>query len=474
MIIAIVSAALVVALLLFAVVLCICRKRNISKYPHSFSKGNSSSVPWSAYAGCLENEATGTLPAHQYADGTLSGLASFRYAGAEESMKTGNPAMYVDGGHFYDAKSDFEIRPTEELMYEDSEYLRLVSLKNRQNERFAPPEPYATTPLISRFGEPFYPSYNVPNQFIPNIPHSAMNYTLANKNSICSNIPVLQFPPPPHSQGSSGSNNSRSNTSSGGSCMQNVFVEQNMPYHSSGDAPHHTSSPLFNSRHVILHSNFPHNHQPIYQVPTDSNYMLNPSNEDAGTNSTTEQKCYANVMHNQPYNKGQTQEPMNRTQSHMKDDVGSWMKHQSPESKVKQSSLYDYNKYNSPLSSAPGDLDESDDREESSCWSNGATHEIESSMGSISELNSSWAESRPPPPIKNLISTSAVASTDLPTLDYDTEAEVVPSLAAESLSSVPQIEKFSEYPPTENYHDVIKSPACDSYESESSLTTPVV
>lgn len=150
MIIAIVCAAILVASFLLSALIWIYRKRNLSKCPHYFSKGDGSSGPWSAYSGCWEDGNTaginttrytdGTMSAMnntRYADGTLTGLSNLRYTDAAGNVTALNPSIYADaGGQFYDSKSGYEVRPAEDMMYEDPEGLRLVSFKSRHNQRW--------------------------------------------------------------------------------------------------------------------------------------------------------------------------------------------------------------------------------------------------------------------------------------------------------------------------------------------------
>ena len=150
MIITIVCAAIIVASFLLAALIWIYKKRNITKCPHYFSKGDSSTGPWSAYSGCWEDGSNtggisttrytdGTVSAMnntRYTEGTLTGLGNIRYTDATGNVTALNPSLYADaGGQFYDSKSGYELRPAEDMMYEDPEGLRLVSFKSRHNQR---------------------------------------------------------------------------------------------------------------------------------------------------------------------------------------------------------------------------------------------------------------------------------------------------------------------------------------------------
>ena len=420
MIIAIVSAAVLVAIFLLAAIILICKKRN-KKCPHYFSKANGGSGPWPVYAGFWENGASrgthhtststsGMNP--RYANGAEH-ISSVRYGRPE---KMGDPSL-CSNSHFYDTKSGYEIRPTEDIMYEDPEGFHLVSFKkgHKNPRKCNSPEPYATTPLISGVGEPRYPRHNLPNILPASIvSHSGVNYS--DKGSMCFGGPVLQFPPPPPSQGSLStstssngrsktSNNGRSNESSGGSSVQHLFLQQHLPYHSVSDASHHTS-PLVRPRQ-FPHSVSPNNnHQLTYQVPPNSSQLLGYGIDDVNNKYPPMPQSHINFIRN-PLNNYQhpqidTSDNFGRVPKNEKDGVCSWLNNASyvtndsmkPNSPFNDGVSCSSRKCPSPQSSAPGDPDDSDDRDETSCWSDGGSPENESSVGSFSELdpNLDWAE----------------------------------------------------------------------------------
>ncbi|XP_018013475.1 protein sax-3 [Hyalella azteca] len=446
MIIAIVCAAILVSSFLLGAVIYIYRKRNLSKCPHYFSsKADSCTGPWSAHSGCWEDGSnTGAISTTRYNDGTVSAMNNTRYnegtpAGLTNIRYTdlcGNATtIYTDGGgQFYvanDSKSGYEIRASEDMMYEDPEGLRLVSFKGRHNLRCASPEPYATTPLIAGCKDPAYPrsqkgtkmsaSRLPPN--IPNIPPAELTHnfnTHSDKGSMVSG-PILQFPPPPppplnaaegggSSSSTTASSNSRgavsNNAPSRGGSSQHLFL-QHLPYHttagSNSSASHHTS-PLLHPRqsrspasqvspnnvktsqvsptHLLSNGNFQNQHRAQNVCPVYGQNEVDPF-------------IHANNI------------IAARNQDNKRAGLENWLntsvgKPTSDHGFTAGAYFLANRRCNSPESSAMGDADESDDKEgEESCWSEGShgTNENEVSTngsvsGSMSSLNPdlNWTE----------------------------------------------------------------------------------
>ncbi|KAF2358373.1 Fibronectin type III [Trinorchestia longiramus] len=435
MIVAIVCAAVLVSSFLLAAVIYIYRKQHLTKCPHYFSKSERCTGPWSGHSGCWEDGSnTGGISTTRYNDGTVSAMNNTRYTDGAPSALTnirytdlcGNATtIYTDGGgQFYvanDNKSGYEIRPSEDMMYEDPEGLRLVSFKGRHNQRCASPEPYATTPLISGSKDPAYPrsqkgtkmsgSRLPPN--IPCIPQVDIIHnfnTQSDKGSMVSG-PILQFPPPPPppplsaaeggNSSTTASSNSRggasNNAPSRGGSSQHLFL-QHLPYHttagSNSSASHHTS-PLLHPRQ---------NRSPAVQVSPNSikTSQISPSHLMAANNFPSQLRSQ-NVVPQYGQTDGDpfihanniiAARNQNPTRAGLENWLNSSVGNSAVENGFTSGSYFPPGKRcNSPESSAMGDAEESDDKEgDESCWSEGShgTNDNEiSTNGSVSDSMSS-------------------------------------------------------------------------------------
>ena len=391
MIIAIVSAAILVGLILLAVIICVFRRRNMTKVPHYFSKSCSNSGPWSGHEGCFENgSVSGIHP--RYPDRTLTHLGDYRYMDSGRPIKVNNPTMYADGSFL-----NFKMGkiPIEELMYEDPEGLHLVSFGNRQNMNCDATEPYATTPLIS--GARMSPHLR---HDVSNIPGQIDVSSMQHKESTASNGPVLQFPAPPPSHGSNSTNasdknrcksanNSLANAPFDPNSLQHSSLHHHLPYYNISDSSHHASPLLHPRKQVILHT--PYND---YQVPTHPTYFTSHINNVGITNSP-QPAYHVNLIPN-PMNDSFDQIP-----SHFDVKVGSWVQSSSfgaNETEDVDGAFKDKSRssriFSSPHSSPKRNDVEGKEIDESSCYSDEASQENKSSQGSISELNENlhWAE----------------------------------------------------------------------------------
>ena len=388
-IIAIVVATILVFLFLLAAVVFIYRKRNISKCPHYFNKGDGSGGPWTAYAGCWEDASTtggisttlnndGTtvtsLNNARYTDGTLTALGNIHYGHGVN----GANGMYGSDGRsqFYattDTKSAHHdvLRTSEDLMYEDPEGLRLVSFKGRHNQRCRSPEPYATTPLITGSGgTPIYPRSLRTDKNItrlpPNIPHmldQSHNFNSHSDKGSMSSGPVLQFPPPPPPPLSGGETSTSTSTNSKGG-GGSLFL-QHLPYHPTNDSnSSHQTSPLL----LPKQGRNPRRASPHQPNPLDSK-KNNYNSQSQGVDPLPQAKSLVDAS----LNRAAMEDWLSNGGGGLYPPVG---------------------RCHSPQSSALGDAEESDDKDDS-CWSEGTNdNDGSTTNGSLSSLQPdiNWTE----------------------------------------------------------------------------------
>ena len=370
-IIAIVCAAILVSTFLLAAVYLIYHKRNISKCPHYFNKGDGGT--WSAYSGCWEHGSTaGGISTTRYNDGiTVTSLNNARYGDVTlAALGHMHGVNKVNGLYGSDCRSRYYgtadnknvhhdiLRTTEDLMYEDPEGLRLVSFKGHQNQRGASPEPYATTPLIIGsvdgliYPRPLNTEKNI-TRLPLNIPHMVDQSHNFNSHPDKGSSPVLQFPPPPPPHLSGSDTSTSTNSKEGGS----LFL-QHLPYHPTND------------------SNSSHQTSPLLHTKSKNPRHVSPNR----TKSSDSQKNHSSQPQGM-FNFSSCPPP---SRAAMEDWLSSGGRGLCPPVE---------GMCPSPQSSALGDADESDDKDDS-CWSDGSNNDESTTNGSLSSLQPdiNWAE----------------------------------------------------------------------------------